>query len=50
MTKDLAICVLDTMNVPRDKYCLTIEFIQKVAEQLRNNLKSTQWDDWDIRV
>lgn len=24
MTKDLAICVLDTMNVPREKYCETI--------------------------
>ena len=31
MTKDLAICVEGTMNVPREKYCLTIEFIQKVA-------------------
>jgi hypothetical protein len=42
MTKDLAICVLDTNNVPREKYCTTIEFIQKVSEQLRNNLKSAQ--------
>lgn len=24
MTKDLAICVLDTMNVPREKYCTTL--------------------------
>lgn len=39
MTKDLAICVMDTMNVPREKYCNTLEFIQKVAEQLRKNLK-----------
>lgn len=39
MTKDLAICVLDTNNVPREKYCTTLEFIQKVAEQLRANLK-----------
>jgi isocitrate dehydrogenase len=31
MTKDLAICVLDTTNVPREKYCETIEFIKKVA-------------------
>lgn len=40
MTKDLAICVLDSTNVPREKYCLTIEFIQKVAEQLKANLKA----------
>lgn len=40
MTKDLAITVLDTTNVPRDKYLTTIEFIQKVAETLKTNLKS----------
>lgn len=40
MTKDLAITVLDTTNVPRDKYLTTIEFIQKVAETLKSNLKS----------
>jgi hypothetical protein len=39
MTKDLAICVLGTMNVPREKYCETIEFIKKVAEFLKINLK-----------
>jgi isocitrate dehydrogenase len=38
MTKDLAICVYDTMNVPREKYCETIEFIKKVADILRENL------------
>ena len=38
MTKDLAICVYNTMNVEREKYCLTIEFIKKVAEHLRANL------------
>jgi hypothetical protein len=31
MTKDLAICVYDTNNVPREKYCETVEFIKKVA-------------------
>ena len=31
MTKDLAICVHNTNNVERDKYCNTIEFIKKVA-------------------
>lgn len=39
MTKDLAICVLDTTNVPREKYCETIEFIKKIAEFLRINLQ-----------
>jgi isocitrate dehydrogenase len=24
MTKDLAICVYDTTNVPREKYCTTL--------------------------
>ena len=38
MTKDLAITVYDTLNVPREKYCETIEFIRKVAEILRDNL------------
>ena len=38
MTKDLAICVYDTTNIPREKYCETIEFIKKVAEILRENL------------
>jgi isocitrate dehydrogenase len=39
MTKDLTICVLGTMNVPRDKWVTTQEFIKKVAETLRKNLK-----------
>ena len=39
MTKDLAICVHNTMNVPREKYCETIEFIKKVAEYLKKNLE-----------
>ncbi|CAD8066290.1 unnamed protein product [Paramecium primaurelia] len=38
MTKDLAICVHNTMNVPRDQYLNTLEFIQKVAEILKVNL------------
>lgn len=38
MTKDLAICVIGSMNVPREKYCETIEFIKKVAEYLKKNL------------
>ena len=42
MTKDLAICVLDTMNVPRQKYCETIEFIKKVAEYLRKSLSKKE--------
>lgn len=37
MTKDLAICVYDTNDVPKGKYCTTQEFIKKVAENLRNN-------------
>jgi isocitrate dehydrogenase len=39
MTKDLTICVLGTMNVPRDQWVTTQEFIKKVAETLRKNLK-----------
>lgn len=48
MTKDLAICVLGTNNVPREKYCLTIEFIEKVAEHLRANLHTPKM--WMILV
>lgn len=40
MTKDLAICVLGTMQVPRDKYLNTFEFIDKVAENLSAALKA----------
>lgn len=39
MTKDLALCVFNSNEVPRDKYCSTLEFIQKVAETLKANLK-----------
>jgi len=39
MTKDLAICALGTNTPPRDKYLNTLEFIQKVAEYLKKNLK-----------
>ena len=39
MTKDLAICVHNTMNVEREKYCSTMEFIKKVAENLIINLQ-----------
>ena len=42
MTKDLAICVMDTTDVPREKYCETIEFIKKVGEFLRVNLQKNQ--------
>lgn len=46
MTKDLTICVLGTMNVPRDQWVTTQEFIKKVAETLRKNLK--QWWIYDV--
>jgi len=39
MTKDLAICIYDTNNVPKDKYLNTLAYIQKVASILRENLK-----------
>ena len=38
MTKDLALCVFNSNEVPRDKYCNTLEFIQRVAETLKANL------------
>jgi len=38
MTKDLALCVFNANEVPREKYCNTLEFIQKVAETLKVNL------------
>ena len=38
MTKDLALIVYDTNQVPRSKYCTTIEFIKKVGENLKVNL------------
>lgn len=39
MTKDLAISVLGSNDVPREKWVTTMEFISKVAEHLSNNLK-----------
>ena len=38
MTKDLAICVVGSNDVSRDKYLNTKEFIEKVAEGLRGHL------------
>ena len=38
MTKDLAICVAGTNDVPRSKYLNTKEFIEKVAQELRRQL------------
>jgi len=35
MTKDLAICVAGTNDVPRNKYVTTEEFISKVAEYMK---------------
>jgi len=35
MTKDLAICVHNTNDVPRDKYLNTLEFMDKLAENLK---------------
>lgn len=35
MTKDLAICVVGSNTVPRDKYLNTEEFIRKVADMLK---------------
>ena len=39
MTKDLAICVYNTNDIPRDKELNTMDFIKKVAETLKENLK-----------
>jgi isocitrate dehydrogenase len=38
-TKDLAINVLGTNNVPRESYLSTQEFIKQVAHDLRKALK-----------
>merc|ERR1712087_340775 len=38
MTKDLAICVLSTNNVPRDKYRNTFEFLDDIAANLNKAL------------
>ena len=34
---------MGTMNVPREKYCETIEFIKKVAEYLKKGLAQWKW-------
>ena len=39
MTKDLAILVKNTMQVPREAYLNTFEFIDAVAATLAANLK-----------
>lgn len=38
MTKDLAICVYEVNNPPREKYLNTEQFIDKVAEYLKSSL------------
>jgi len=38
MTKDLAICVEGSMNVSRDKYRNTFEFMDDIAENLNKAL------------
>jgi isocitrate dehydrogenase len=40
MTKDLAICVYGTNDVPRDKWLETEKFIDRVAENLRKKLSA----------
>jgi len=35
MTKDLAICVVGSNEVPRDKYMNTEEFMDKLSENLK---------------
>lgn len=39
MTKDLAICVHGSNDVPRNSWLNTMDFITKVAEELKNILK-----------
>ena len=38
MTKDLAICVHGTMDVKREQYLNTEEFMNKIAENLKAKL------------
>jgi isocitrate dehydrogenase len=38
MTKDLAICVVGSMSVPRDKYLNTFEFLDAIAANFNKNL------------
>ena len=42
MTKDLAICVHGTMDISKDKYATTMEFIKKVADNLKKNLQKAK--------
>lgn len=42
MTKDLAISVAGSFKVPRDSYLNTEDFIDKVAENLKINLKKIE--------
>ncbi len=41
MTKDLAICVHNTNDVPRESYLNTLEFMDKIAENLK--AKASLW-------
>lgn len=41
MTKDLAICVHNTNDVARDTYLNTLEFMDKIAENLK--AKASSW-------
>jgi isocitrate dehydrogenase len=38
MTKDLAMCVVGSMDVPRDKYLNTEDFMNKLSENLKAKL------------
>lgn len=38
MTKDLAICVVGSNTVPRDKYLNTFEFLDAIAANLNKAL------------
>ena len=42
MTKDLALIVYQTNELPRNKYCETLEFIRKVREFLERNLNQAK--------
>jgi hypothetical protein len=42
MTKDLALCVYNTNDVPKDKYVNTLDFIKSVANNLKINLTSAK--------
>ena len=42
MTKDLAICVLGTMDVPRTSWLNTQDYLSKVAEVLQHKMTTFQ--------